>query len=983
MDSKDWLVGGGEMGKLVRSKDWTKTPLGPIESWPQSLRTTVSLCLASNFPISLAWGPKHVQIYNDGYWPICGGKHPESMGQDFTECWAAPWPVIGEAFESALAGTTSYLENQRMFLDRNGFLEETFFTFSFSPIRDESGSVGGLFHPVTETTAKMVGERHTRALRELASMAAKSQTTEEAIKLAVQTLAEFDLDVPFVLFYLLDWERNEAGLVTATPSLPESIAIPLIDLGLPDSVWPLAEVARANLRTKIDDLEVRYGRFSCGPYPETPKSAMALPITPAGCERPLAILVAGVSSRLPLDEAYGAFYDLLASTITSSVNNARAYEEGRKRVAALAEIDRAKTAFFSNVSHEFRTPLTLMLGPLEDELATTAAPSQTRQRIETAHRNALRLLKLVNTLLDFSRIEAGRIQATYEPTDLAVYTADLASVFRSVIEKGALSLDIDCPPLPEPVYVDKEMWEKIVLNLLSNAFKHTFAGGIRLTLKSCGDSVELAVADSGVGISAAELPRVFDRFHRVKGARSRSFEGTGIGLALVQEMVHAHVGTVRVESQEGVGSTFFVIIKAGSAHLPPERIGQQRSLTSTATNAAAYQQEAMLWVSDDNATPTQQLAPALGNEVTGGGLVAQVPSTTRSRILWADDNADMRDYVRRLLADRYEVTAVPDGEAALAAALAKPPDLVLTDVMMPGLDGFGLLRELRANRSTHTIPVILLSARAGEESAVEGLEAGADDYLVKPFSARELLARVRTHLELAKVRRAWAIELEAANKDLEAFSSSVSHDLRGPLRAIDGFSHIVMEDYSAELPEEAKHLLAMVRSSAQQMNQLIDDLLRLSRLGRQRLSKKRVSLAGLVHGVLEELQREQPERQITVEVSDLADCIADESLLKQVFVNLLSNAFKYTNRKENAYVEVSCQQQNGETIYFVRDNGAGFDAQHADKLFAVFQRFHRADEFEGTGVGLSIAHRIIQRHGGRIWAEAEVNKGAVFYFTLG
>jgi signal transduction histidine kinase len=949
VDSKDWLVGGGEMGHLVRSKDWAKTPLGPIESWPQSLRTTVSLCLASNFPISLAWGPKHIQIYNDGYWPICGGKHPESMGQDFTECWASPWPVIGEAFESALAGTTSYLENQRMFLDRNGFPEETFFTFSFSPIRDESGSVGGLFHPVTETTAKMVGERHTRALRELASHAAKSQTTEEAIKLAAQTLAEFDLDVPFVLFYLLDWERNEARLVTATPSLPDSIAIPLIDLGLEDSVWPLAKAASANQRTKINDLEMRFGAFSCGPYPETPKSAVALPITPAGCERPLAILVAGVSSRLPFSEAYGAFYDLLAGTITSSVNNARAYEEERKRAAALAEIDRVKTAFFSNVSHEFRTPLTLMLGPLEDELAETTSAPRTRERIETAHRNALRLLKLVNTLLDFSRIESERSQARYEATDLASYTAELASVFRSAIERAGLSLSVGCPSLPEPVYVDREMWEKIVLNLLSNAVKHTFDGGITVTLKWCGDFVELAVSDSGVGISPTELPRVFDRFHRVKGARSRSFEGTGIGLALVQEMVHAHGGKVRAESQEGEGTTFFVIVRAGTAHLPPEHIGPLRSLTSAATNAAAYQQEAMLWVSDDNATSSRQLALAEPNGDSGGGSVAQVPSTPRSRILWADDNADMRDYVRRLLADRYEVTAVPDGEVALAAALANPPDLVLTDVMMPGLDGFGLLRELRANRSTHTIPVILLSARAGEESAVEGLEAGADDYLVKPFSARELLARVRTHLEMAKARRAWVIELEAANKDLEAFSSSVSHDLRGPLRSIDGFSHIVMEDYSAQLPEEAKHFLSMVRSSARQMNQLIDDLLRFSRLGRQRLSKKRISLAALVHSVVEELQREQSERQITIEVSDLPDCMADESLLKQVFVNLLSNAFKYTSRKENASVDVGCQQQNGEAIYFVRDNGAGFDAQHADMLFGVFKRFHRTDEFEGTG----------------------------------
>src|SRR2546430_7093653 len=202
--AEGWLVGGGEMGKLVRSKDWSSTPLGPIESWPQSLRTTVSLCLASNFPISLAWGPQHVQIYNDGYWPICGGKHPHSMGHDFSECWASAWPAIGEAFARALAGETRYLENQRMFLDRNGYLEETFFTFSFSPVRDETGGVGGLFHPVTETTAKMVGDRHTRALRDLAARAGKAQTTEEAFTLAAQTLAEFDLDIPFAMFYLTE-----------------------------------------------------------------------------------------------------------------------------------------------------------------------------------------------------------------------------------------------------------------------------------------------------------------------------------------------------------------------------------------------------------------------------------------------------------------------------------------------------------------------------------------------------------------------------------------------------------------------------------------------------------------------------------------------------------------------------------------------------------------------------------------------------------
>jgi PAS domain S-box-containing protein len=780
---EDWLAGGGEMGKLIRSMDWTNTPLGPIESWPQSLRTTVSLCLASNFPIALVWGPKHVQIYNDGYWPICGEKHPSSMGQDFTECWAAPWPVIGDVFERALAGETSFLENQRMFLDRNGYLEETFFTFSFSPIRDDSG-VAGLFHPVIETTSRMLSERRTRALRDLAARSGKAKSAEEACELAAHTLAEYQLDLPFVLVYLFDKQAKEARLVAAHGLPRESVAVPaIVNLGVSEGcAWPLAEVARTGRTQHVNDLEARFGRLSCGEYPESLKEALALPITPPGCEKPVGVLVAGVSCRLALNEAYRTFYDLLAATITTEVANARAYEEERKRAEALAEIDRAKTAFFSNVSHEFRTPLTLMLGPLEDELAERAnpLPQARRERLETAHRNSLRLLKLVNTLLDFSRIEAGRVQAKYEPTDLAEYTAELASVFRSAIEKAGLILAIDCPALPEPIYVDHGMWEKIVLNLLSNAFKHTFKGCITVKLSWCGDHIELAVTDSGVGISEAELPHLFERFHRVEGARSRSNEGTGIGLALVKELVSLHGGTIHVESEEDKGSIFTVAIKAGTAHVPSERLSlsAKHDLASIATRGTVYVGEALQWL--PNAETPSDLWPrtAQADAVDPHSGPNAVSTARRARILWADDNADMRDYVRRLLADSYDVVAVPDGLTALSKAREELPDLVLSDIMMPGLDGFGLLRELRSDPRTQAIPIILLSARAGEESSVEGLNAGADDYLVKPFSAKELLARLRTHLDLARIRGEWAREVEALNVDLERRVSQRTEALR-------------------------------------------------------------------------------------------------------------------------------------------------------------------------------------------------------------
>jgi hypothetical protein len=266
--SPDWLVGGGEMGKLIRSMDWSKTPLGPIEFWPSSLRTTVGLVLNSNFPISLAWGPEHTQIYNDGYWPICGAKHPHSMGQDFSECWATALWVIGDAFRTAMAGKTAFLEDQRMFLDRLGYLEETFFTFSFSPIRDETGNVAGLFHPVTETTSKMVGQRRTRALRDLAQRAAKAASMDEGLALAAETLAEAELDLPFVLFYKLDAAGRSATLVAQTGLAAGGPASPIsVDLRQDTEGWPLASVAAAGKAIELDDVRERFPGLVCGPYP--------------------------------------------------------------------------------------------------------------------------------------------------------------------------------------------------------------------------------------------------------------------------------------------------------------------------------------------------------------------------------------------------------------------------------------------------------------------------------------------------------------------------------------------------------------------------------------------------------------------------------------------------------------------------------------------------------------------------------------------
>lgn len=429
--------------------------------------------------------------------------------------------------------------------------------------------------------------------------------------------------------------------------------------------------------------------------------------------------------------------------------NQRALEAERRRGEALAEVDRAKTTFFSNVSHEFRTPLTLMLGPIEEAIANSATPAPVRTHLELAHRNSLRLLKLVNSLLDFSRIEAGRFEISYEATDLEVLTRDLASTFRSAMERANLAFTVECDELGELVYVDREMWEKIVLNLLSNAFKFTLRGSVTVRLRREATHAVLEIADTGVGVPVHELPRLFDRFYRVEGTPGRTQEGSGIGLALVQELVKLHGGAVGAMSELGSGSTFRVSVPLGTEHLPPERIKAPRSLAPTTTGAQAFVEEALGWIP----SATSESSSRLRLLTEGPGSSRQFVKVAGARILLADDNADMRAYVRDLLSANYIVEAVADGEQALEAARRERPDLIVSDIMMPRLDGLSLLKLLRNDRSLRDVPVVLLSARAGEEAHVEGLDAGADDYLVKPFSARELLARIGARLELTRMRR--------------------------------------------------------------------------------------------------------------------------------------------------------------------------------------------------------------------------------------
>ncbi len=721
-----FLASPGALGRQIAAFDWATTPLGPLDAWPQSLRTTVNLMLNSSHPIWIGWGPDATFLYNDAYVEVLGAaKHPWALGRPAQEVWSEIWhycgPLVDKVFQRA---ASSYVEAVQLFMSRGDWVEEVWYSFSYSPIFNEAGAVGGLFCPSTDTTASRLNARRLAALSALSASALREQDVASACATAMHTIGTNPADVPFALLF---------KRVGDTVRLQQTAHVE--DAACDIALWPVGQVLTSGQAVAVATAGVP--GLPPGLAGQPVRVALALPITDG-------VLVLGISPTRQLDQEYRTFCELVAAQVSAAVQNASAAAEQRQRAEALAELDREKTAFFSNVSHEFRTPLTLMLGPIEQALGDQASrlPAVHHQRLQLAQRNALRLQKLVNTLLDFSRVQAGRMHASYSQVDLAALTRDLASGFRSVIESAGLRLEVDCSALDASAWVDIALFEKIVLNLLSNAFKFTFEGGITVTLRQQGQSAVLAVRDTGVGIAADQQQRIFERFHRVEGTRSRTHEGSGIGLALVRDLVELLHGRIALDSTLGAGSTFTITLPLGRSHLREEQLADDGDGFSASVREA-FLLEAQRW------QPEEDCEEPFLDLVDDDSML-----TLGAHVLVVDDNADMRDYLARLLRQRWHVATAANGREALDAMARRVPDLVLSDVMMPELDGFGLIAAMRAEPGLHDVPVMLLSARAGEEARIEGISAGADDYLVKPFSARELVTRVDSQLMRSRIRQA-------------------------------------------------------------------------------------------------------------------------------------------------------------------------------------------------------------------------------------
>ena len=441
------------------------------------------------------------------------------------------------------------------------------------------------------------------------------------------------------------------------------------------------------------------------------------------------------------------------------------------------DLDRATAQWVASITREFRTPLILLLGPLQDILDSPASAIEPNSRhvLEVARRNAMRLLTLLDTIPHVPRRESGPPAATREPPDLAAFTAELAEHFRSSCDAAGVRLIVDCPPFPDPVDVDRDAWEKIVLNLVGHAFKSTIEGSIEARVRAVDANVLLVVSDTGAGIADSELPYVFERFDGDGRARTGTSERSGFGLAFVHDLVQRHNGSIDVQSTLGRGTSFSVRLPTGGSAVVADAV---KALPDAARAADAQVPRA-----DDRVIP-------------------------RGHVVIAEDHAETRDYLRHVLeAAGFTVEALADGTAALASCRARAPDAVVSDVLMPGLNGFELIERMRADQRTAVIPVLLLSARGSEDSRIEGIARGADDYLVKPLSRRELVARVDGAVRLARLRR------EMVRREQEHFRKLSGHLVE--------VQEAERRGLSAELHDRTSPQLAAIQINLNMLNHLL------------------------------------------------------------------------------------------------------------------------------------------------------------------
>lgn len=688
----------------------------------------------------------------------------------------------------------------------------------------------------------------------------------------------------------------------------------------------------------------------------------------------------------------------------------------------LKELDTLKSRFFSNVGHELRTPLTLSLAPLESMLQGEMGSLDPVQigLLRTLHRNALKLLKLVSNLLDFSKIEAGRLNLHVASYAITPFLGQLVEPFRLAAEKKGISLTFSEAGLKDPgltLYIDPERMEKVFANILSNAMKFTPAGGrIDLSLQEREEVLEVSVSDTGPGIPEGDLPRIFERFYQAASKEARRLPGTGIGLSLVKELTELHGGYVTVQSTPGQGTVFIVCLRKGHRHLPEEAIQEPGDEhTGILTDSGAR-----LELCD--VEPLEE-TPSTPSERSEARALTDAPL-----LLVVEDNPEMRRFICMLLRKHYRVIEADDGQEGLERCLLERPDLVLSDLMLPRMNGFELCRNVKQSAELHATPFILLTSHAEVQHRIEGFEAGADEYLSKPFNMRELLARVRSLLGLRKADReirAAHEELKKAHEELQQTEAQlihsekmaslgqlvagVAHELNNPISFIYGNMRM-LEEYLASIRrvlecyreacrkaswgkdlEPTWHdndmdfvlsdlgsLIEGCREGATRTKQIVQDLRTFSRL--DEAERQSVNLNEGIRSTLTLLASRLRNRiKVHLDLGELplVECYAGQ--INQVFMNLLSNAEQAIAETGDIRIRTRLLPSR-EIEVRIQDSGPGIPPEILGKIFDPF--FTTKPVGSGTGLGLSISYGIVQKHGGQISVQNEPGAGALFTLRI-
>lgn len=641
----------------------------------------------------------------------------------------------------------------------------------------------------------------------------------------------------------------------------------------------------------------------------------------------------------------------------------------------LQALDRLKSEFFANISHELRTPLTVSLGAFKQALKSPVAPPL-QSILESGLRNTSRLLFLINELLELSRFESGHTEIKRACIDLRMLVRNVASNFESSERQRIF---IEAPSTPLPLAVDVRRMVKVVYNLLANAFKFSDPqfGTVWIRLTSQEHNVVLEIEDNGIGISEDQIEHIFGRFYQVEGHLSRRYEGSGIGLALAKEIVTLHGGSIAVRSTVGKGSTFTVTLPRGQEH-PGQMVAiEGEDIADVPLNIADAITHHTVAASDDN-------------------------THTRPIVLVVDDNADMRAYLTRLLSDTYQVIVACNGAEALEKVRAQVPDLVVADMMMPLMSGYDLLKAIRASEGLNTIPFIMLTARAGTEARVETYEAGADDYVSKPFGEEELLARISNQLRLHRQERELetqtaelrqlASQLEQANTELRELSQRksefigiVSHDLRTPLAAMITLLDNLLEGLAGSLNEKQEQYLIRIKDTGWRLIRMINDLLDIAKIesGAITFDPKALDLAAFLENLVDGLRSVTQDKGIRLQalLNGPAWSKADSDKLHQVFTNLIDNATKFTKAGGEVRVELKADGEDFVQIC-VSDTGCGISSEDLPHVFEKFYRGRDRHSARGAGLGLAIVKHYVELHGGRIWVESAPQEGSRFYVEI-